>query len=220
MQRRQKDIFAGILLILSFAFYWPHLTLIVPNLKRLIQYRGISYMFESAQQFTWVTADFLFVFVPIMAVIAGLLALLGKRKGALILAGISFATMFFASCLTLLSYYFGEIFFSLGIVTSFEQAFLGHYSEYFRVSNAGNQWFSYAPVSILLIISSVLLYARGQSKVALRTPFSFQLPASTQVPTTQVPASQVPYGAKKCPECAELIQVDAIKCRFCNYRYR
>lgn len=219
MRRKPQELIAGVLLLLCVPLFWPHFANVVPNLLNLVRYRGLSYIFEGPEQFTLVLSDFVYVFVPFFALIAGISALIGKVKDASILTGISLLTVFIGSCISTLSWYFAGGFFSIGAVAIFEQVIFGRYNEYMYVSNRENQWFSYAPVTILLTSSLILLYLLLKKSANSAKPFDFQQPITVPINPPRFPVTTIATGMKKCPECAELIQGEAVKCRFCNYRY-
>ena len=213
MQRRQKDIFAGVLLLLVLPLSWQYSKLSFEIVNYWRGELGITFIFQSLSAFLTIGAEILFVIIPVLALVAGILAFIGQSRKASVLAAISMLLMLLSFVMTFVYYFrtYNSAFLDIG--KYFMQIVLGiDVLQFFP--NSTFHWLSHIPVLLLLGISAALLYSKSSSTKPSEPPYAFQPPVSAPAPATEIP-----YGAKKCPECAELIQVDAIKCRFCNYRY-
>ncbi len=69
-----------------------------------------------------------------------------------------------------------------------------------------------APSPLVFGVAAVLLYMRAKQGPA---PIRFQPHGANLSAMRDVQ----PNGSKKCPDCAEFVKVEAMKCRFCGYRF-
>ena len=214
MQSRQREIFAGVLLLLVLPLSWQNSKICFDFVNYWRGEMGFSFMMSSLPNFLTFVPLILFIIIPGAALLACILALAGHPQKASVISAIGILLMLASFGMSYI-YYFREIGFSIGKLGDlFSLIVIGDGRPENNFANANVIRLSHIPVLILLGVSAALLYSKSSSTKPSEAPYAFQPPVSVPAP-----ANQVPYGAKKCPECAELIQVDAIKCRFCNYRY-
>jgi hypothetical protein len=214
MQRRPKDIFAGVLLLLVLPLSWQYSKHCLDFVNYWRGEMGFGFIFSSLPNFLTFGALILFIIIPVSALLASILAFAGQPKKASIVSAIGILLMLASFGMSYI-YFFRSEGFSIGRLDDlFSRIVIGQGIVENGYASSSAILLSHIPVLLLLGISAALLYSKSSSTKPSEAPYAFQPPVSAPAP-----ANQVPYGAKKCPECAELIQIDAIKCRFCNYRY-
>lgn len=160
----------------------------------------------SVEIIPWLIANLTYTLIVLSALIGGLLAILRQRIFAMILGGTALLFWIISALAWLIAQTRDG---GTEFLRALKNVTIGWEGEKFTITLGG------LPAFLILTVGVVLIFISKSSHPA--TDFGgFSGARIVQVDSTL----PVVGGMKPCPECAEMIQANAIKCRFCDYRYQ